>query len=94
MDIFYKEGSKFDLLFSDVILPRENGFVLVDRIHSIRTDLPVIMASGYIEGEHQPQWLTAEENGFRFLQKPYPVVDMLRAVRESLDSAKHTVSAR
>ncbi|MFC2039475.1 ATP-binding protein [Chloroflexota bacterium] len=79
---FHKEGGQFDLVFSDIILPRGNGYALASKIHSLTAGLPVLLTSGYAERE--PQWHVVDGNGFQFLRKPYAMADMLRAVAESI----------
>src|SRR5437868_2348547 len=37
------------LLFTDVVMPRMNGYVLADEARKLRPDLPVIFTSGYVK---------------------------------------------
>jgi len=81
--VFKKEGGKFDLLFSDVVLPDGDGIELSDRFLERKKDLKVILTSGYTD--KKSQWEIIKQRGFRFLQKPYSLISLLQAVREILD---------
>ncbi|TET45565.1 PAS domain S-box protein [candidate division TA06 bacterium] len=84
--IFSREGGKFDLVFSDIVLPDGSGVNLVERFVARKPELRVLLASGYTE--EIANWQTFEEKGYHFLQKPYAVTDLLCAVRELLDKKR------
>ncbi len=80
--VWERRGMDVDLLFCDVVLPDGNGVDLVNEFLRRRPDVPVLMVSGY--PDEYARWETIRERGFTFLQKPYPVAEMLRAVRLAL----------
>ena len=80
LDIFKSEDGNFDLVFSDVVLPDKNGLQLVDELLSVRPELRVLLCSGYLDTKSQ--WREIRKRGFRFLQKPYAVTDLLQTVKE------------
>jgi DNA-binding NtrC family response regulator len=67
----------FDVVFTDVVMPRMNGVELGREIRRRRPGLPVVLASGYSH-------VLAEEghHGFDLLQKPYSVEDLSRVLRQ------------
>ncbi|TAN36135.1 MAG: PAS domain S-box protein [Verrucomicrobia bacterium] len=75
---------RFDLLFSDVVLPDGNGIELSEKILAQQPGLPVLLCSGYTD--ERSRWAAIEEKGFHFLQKPYPLSALLGAVRKILDN--------
>jgi signal transduction histidine kinase/ActR/RegA family two-component response regulator len=83
IDIFEKEEGNFHLVFSDVVLPDKTGLQLVDQLLSRKSELMVLLGSGYTDGKSQ--WLGIQEKGFRFLQKPYTLPELLRAIREAIE---------
>jgi len=87
--IFRREGGKFDLVFSDVVLAHQNGLRFTDILRSTASDIPILLTSGYADREQR--WHDIEGNGFRFLQKPYDMAEMLRAVREAIGTTKLSV---
>jgi two-component system cell cycle sensor histidine kinase/response regulator CckA len=84
LEIIEREGGKFNLVFSDVVLSGQTGLQLVDQLLSRYPKLPILLGSGYTD--QKSQWPVIRERGFRFLQKPYAVADLLRAIREAIDS--------
>lgn len=81
VSVFMEESGNVDILVSDMLLPDHTGLELSKELRHHRPDLKVLFASGY-SGEH----LSQLENGdYRFLEKPYTLVDLLHAVREVLD---------
>ncbi len=80
--IFEQQEEPVDLLFSDVVLPGENGVLLAERLLAARPGLPVLLASGYHEDEYRRE---IDEQGYRFLQKPYSLPELMQAIRELLD---------
>ena len=82
VELFEKEGGRFDLLFTDVVLKGRSGIQLVEEL-SRRDRVKVLFTSGYMDAESQ--WPAIREKGYRFLQKPYEISDLLKTVRESLE---------
>ena len=78
--IFERERGDFELVFSDVVLPDKTGIQLADELLSRKPDLRVLLSSGYTD--HKSQWPIVEERGYRFIQKPYSLPDLLGTVRE------------
>lgn len=80
LSIFEKEKGKFDIFFSDVVLPDTNGLRLANNLTEKNSKLGILLSSGYID--HKSQWEEISKRGFRFLQKPYAVSDLLSTIRE------------
>ncbi len=80
---FDREGGRFNLLFSDVVLPGKNGIELATELRAKASGLPVLLCSGY--ADERVRWALIEQEGFHFLPKPYPTAALLQAVREALD---------
>ncbi|TFH43484.1 MAG: PAS domain-containing sensor histidine kinase [Chrysiogenales bacterium] len=76
--VFDDEKGAIDLLFTDIVMPGGSGYDLIDTLTAKKKDLRVLVCSGYAEVE------SPRRRTFPFLQKPYSVVDLLRAVGEVL----------
>ncbi len=79
-----EQGRKFDLLFTDVIIPGAmNGRQLADRLRKARPDLKVLFTSGYTENAiiHHGRL----DSGVLLLVKPYRKSDMARMIRKALE---------
>ncbi|MBW2644758.1 MAG: response regulator, partial [Deltaproteobacteria bacterium] len=84
LSIFEKEEGGFDLVLSDVVLPDMRGPELVEELQARKSDLRVVLASGYTG--HKAQKASIEEKGYTFLQKPYKIDDLFEAMRDVLDT--------
>jgi two-component system, cell cycle sensor histidine kinase and response regulator CckA len=82
MDLFGREQGCFDLVFSDVVLPDQNGIELVEEMRRQKPDLHVLLSSGYTD--HKSQWPRIQEKGYRFLQKPYTLTELLTVLKEEI----------
>ncbi len=82
IEIFERENGNFHLVFSDIILQDKNGIDLILEMLSKRPQLKVLFTSGYLDIESQ--WSVIREKGFKFLQKPYELSEILREIRACL----------
>lgn len=83
LNIFGKEKGDFHLVFSDVVLPEKSGLQLVEQLLCRKPELKVLLTSGYTD--QKSQWPVICEKGYRFIQKPYGLTDLLRTVREVIE---------
>ena len=82
-----KDADRFDVVFTDVMMPGMNGIDLGHEIRRRFRDLPVVLTSGYSH-------VLAETgtDGFELLHKPYSVDQLSRTLRQA-DRAKPTATA-
>ncbi|WP_337266888.1 PAS domain S-box protein [Oryzifoliimicrobium ureilyticus] len=77
-------GRKFDLLFTDVVMPGMNGRKLADALVKLQPDLKVIYASGYTgDAVMLNNALDPERN---FLQKPYTIEQLAKKLQAVLQN--------
>lgn len=76
-----EEGGKFDLIFSDVVMPGMDGVEFGRVVRERWPMIPVVLTSGYSH-------ILAEEpqHGFPLLQKPYSVEVLSKTLREARHS--------
>ena len=74
----------FDLVFSDVVLPDQNGSTTVEQLLQKQPDLAVLLCSGY--ADERSRWHAIAEKKFRFLQKPYLTAELLQTIHTILDA--------
>ncbi len=86
LNIFEREKGNFHLVFSDIVLPDKSGSLLAEQLLSRKPELSVLLCSGYTD--KRSQWPLMREKGFRFLQKPYSLADLLQAIREAMQPKK------
>lgn len=83
LEIFKKHADEFDLLVSDVTMPKMTGVELIHKIWEEHPGFPAIICTGYSEIISPEE---AEEMGIKkYLTKPVTVEMLGRAVREVLD---------
>jgi DNA-binding NtrC family response regulator len=70
---------KFDVVFSDVVMPGLDGISLGKKIKEYLPDLPFVLTSGYSHA-----FANSDEHGFELLQKPYSVEELSRVLRRAL----------
>jgi len=75
LDLLERGRDRFDIVFSDIVMPGMNGVELAQEIRRRWPELPVLLTSGYShtvieQGSH----------GFELLQKPYSVDALVKAL--------------
>jgi PAS domain S-box-containing protein len=76
LTLLEEDATRFDVVFSDVVMPGMSGVELGRKIRHRYPELPVVLTSGYSH-------VLAEEgrHGFELLHKPYAVDDVSRMLR-------------
>jgi two-component system NtrC family sensor kinase len=72
------DAPRFDVVFSDIVMPGMNGIDLAQEIRRRHADLAVVLTSGYShvlaqDGAH----------GFELLQKPYSIEQLSRVLQKA-----------
>jgi len=75
-------AAEFDLLLTDVIMPRLNGPELADRVTALRPGLKVLYMSGYTDRTIRLQ--SGLEGEAHFIQKPFTPGALVQKLRELL----------
>jgi CheY-like chemotaxis protein len=84
LELCRTHSKPFDLLITDVVMPRMNGRELAGQLKAMNAKLKVLYVSGYSEGEHgRPAGLGRD---VPFLPKPFTSFDLARKVRDVCDS--------
>ncbi|MCF8045201.1 MAG: response regulator [Desulfarculaceae bacterium] len=80
-----KNPGDFDLLITDMAMPKLTGDMLLDEVRKINPDLPVILCTGFTKRLTPEQ---ARERGFQgVIDKPFSQTLLAGTVREVLDEA-------
>jgi PAS domain S-box-containing protein len=72
-----------DIVVSDIVMPIMDGLELLTRLRGHRSDLPVVLMSGYSE---QELGVNARRRASAFLQKPFTPRQLGDAVRNAIGS--------
>jgi signal transduction histidine kinase/CheY-like chemotaxis protein len=87
--VFEREKGRFDLVFSDAVLPDGNGVDLIGRLLRTRPEMRALLSSGHTDKEALLR--LAVEREISFLQKPYSLPDLLRTVNDVLNGTHQSV---
>ena len=91
LELFQNAPYRFDLVITDVTMPNITGDVLAGRMRKVRSDIPIILCTGYSERISEKQ---AAELGVDFiLNKPILLKDLAACVRAALDAVPGRVPA-
>ena len=83
LELFIAQPDKFDLVITDMTMPNMTGDELARRLMAIRSDIPVILCTGYSERISKEK---AHAIGIReFVLKPIVMSEMAVTVRKVLD---------
>src|SRR5262245_33306043 len=76
-----------DLVITDFVMPKLNGLGLVEQLHSLQPQMPIIFITGYLSAVSDR---TIVDEAAEFLPKPFEL-DVLRStVQRLLASTPHT----
>ncbi len=78
----FNSNKDIRLLISDIVMPDMSGDVLADKLKSEKSDLKVILSSGYTADRIDKS--TIREKGYQFVQKPYNFNELLKNMKKLL----------
>jgi CheY-like chemotaxis protein len=86
IELFRFGPDRFDLIITDMIMPKMTGDKLAKEILSIRPDIPIILCSGYSDKIDAEK---AAALGVRkYIEKPLNMSDFMVSIRKALDETK------
>ena len=89
LEVFQADPDKFDLVITDQAMPKMRGTELAKQLLSIRSDIPIILCTGYSETVNEE---SVKAIGIqKLVMKPVKREEMSQIVREILDEKGVTV---
>jgi len=86
LELFRYNPDRFDLVITDMTMPRITGDMLAREMWALRPELPIILCTGYSEKIDKAHAL---QLGFRdFAMKPIVIKDLARMLRRTLEEAQ------
>jgi len=70
-------AERYDVVFTDVVMPGMTGIELAQEIHRDHPDLPVVLTSGYSHGLSE-----SSSDGLELLQKPYSIEQLSQVLHK------------
>ena len=82
LEVFRERPQHFDLVITDLTMPRLTGDELAEKLMQIRSDIPIILCSGYNESISKER---AKDMGIRALEKkPLVIRELAATIRRVL----------
>ena len=86
LDLFRSQSERFDLVITDMTMPNLTGDKLAEEMLRIRSDIPIILYTGYSESFSREQ---AQKIGIKkFGMKPFEMRDLAETTRKVLDQVR------
>jgi DNA-binding NtrC family response regulator len=77
-----RNDSNFDVILTDIRLPKMNGLQLLDELKAHHPHIPVIVISAYNKSEREPE--TLRKGAFGYLQKPFHICELTEMVQQAM----------
>lgn len=84
LNLYAKERDRVSLVILDLIMPEMGGKECLEELRRLDPNLKILVTSGYPLNGPTKETVKSEARGF--VGKPYGMKEMLRAVRDVLDS--------
>jgi DNA-binding NtrC family response regulator len=78
----------FDLIITDIVMPRISGISLISMSKKKFPDMPIIAITGW--GEY-PEAFAVESQADKVLSKPFQLSELDKTINELVSSKKHKV---
>ena len=88
LKLFENNQQGFDLVITDIVMPKISGIALISIIKKKFPDTPVIAITGW--GEY-PEAFATESLADKVLSKPFGLTELDDAINELISSKKQTV---
>ncbi|MFZ2807534.1 MAG: response regulator [Desulfosalsimonadaceae bacterium] len=86
LELFKAGPETFDLIITDMTMPKMTGAKLAQEILAVRPDMPMILCTGFSESINEEKALRI---GFKeYIMKPISIDQIARSIRRVLDSRK------
>ncbi|MFH0926183.1 MAG: response regulator [bacterium] len=78
------ENSRYDLVITDIKMPRMDGMQLLKKMRKIAPDIGVIMVTAY--GEVESYLEAMSQGAFEYLNKPMKIDELKKVINKVLQS--------
>ncbi len=83
LEVFKKSKDEFDIVITDMTMPKMTGVELAEQIFATRPEMPIILCSGFSELINERKSL--EMGISKYLPKPIEAMALSEAIRDILD---------
>jgi PAS domain S-box-containing protein len=86
LETFMKTPEQFDVVITDLTMPGMTGDLLALEIKKIRPDIPVILCTGFLEGD--PETILSKYGIDAFIRKPYDRQTLIESIQTVMAKTK------
>lgn len=84
--LLFKKYPSFDLIITEIRLPKANGFTVLNEIRRIKQDIPIIAQTASVLDNMEKRCLEAEFN--EFVAKPFDLKEFTITVNKYIQNKK------
>jgi CheY-like chemotaxis protein len=85
---------RFDVLVTDLAMPRMTGWELIPRLRKQRPDLPVVVMTGFLPPNGREVLLSGQGGPLALVLKPFEIGHLVRAIEKVMgDRAESGIQA-
>ena len=77
------QKEKYDIVLCDIKMPKMDGLELLNKVHALQPDTPIVMISGH--GNIETAVEAVKRGAFDFIQKPLDLNRLLVTVRNAME---------
>lgn len=81
-ELFQQHSENIIAVITDVYMPKMNGIDLLNRVKSLRPEIPVIMITAYAKHHHNEIKMECDVAPDAFLQKPFQITGLIDVLKE------------
>ena len=89
LELFKFQSDRFDIVITDMTMPKMTGRELAEHLHRIKPDIPIILCTGFSTDIDENR--AASMGISALIYKPILSRDIAQAIRNALDNKKDTV---
>ena len=82
------EGENYDVVITDINMPRSNGIDVLDAVNRLHPQTPVIMMTGYASAETAVE--TMKKGAYDYITKPFNMDDFKLVIRNASEKKQLT----
>jgi DNA-binding NtrC family response regulator len=84
LELFQSKPAHFDLVITDLTMPHMNGVKLSENLKKVRTDIPIIICTGY--GSLIDEKKATKLGIAAYIMKPIVMSEIAKTIRKVLDA--------
>jgi CheY-like chemotaxis protein len=84
------ERHGFDVLVTDLAMPRMTGWELIPRLRNQRPDLPVVVMTGFLPPNGREVLLSGQGGPLALVLKPFEIGHLVRAIEKVMSGRVET----